>query len=177
MRDIIKEFNNRSETMTEIEKLNAMNENVFTVKHLSEVLNVSDGSLYRLVFLFQVNAVIIGNRRIIITKPDIIAALKDFETDEFCFKNRAASMQTDVIRKVFGDEYYCMNIKKSEVEKETEDLYFETIELARKLKVSSRHILNIIEKRELKAERILRRFRVSMEALRIYLNKKQTFEK
>lgn len=144
------------------------------ISKLAEILKSSDSSIYRLVFLYQVNAIKIGNARMIITKTDMIAALKDFEINGIYFKNRAEAMKTDVIAKIFGNSYTEFENSQSNSENKFFYNYFEPKELACKLKVSSTHIFNLIKRRELKAERILKRYRILLETVRDYLKVKQT---
>ncbi|HPG29413.1 MAG TPA: helix-turn-helix domain-containing protein [bacterium] len=167
--------------MNKIEQIELLKENIFEVNRLAEILDISETSIYRQIAVFHLNAILIGDKRIIITKADCIAMLKDCQINERDFTYRDAAYEMDIITKVLGDKYKnideeigmyqnCGNqlLKKA-------DIFFGIQELSLKLKVSATHIRNIIERGDLKAERILKQYRIYIESLREYLKKNQTF--
>ncbi len=149
--------------MSVIEKVENYRGYILTVEEAADLLTVSESSIYRDIYSAALNAIKIGEKRYIITKTDLLAFLKDVQTDKYYSENRDIAFCKDIFERVFGCKCY-------------KGFWVNTNSVAKSLKVSETHLRNIVINQKITAEYIRANRRINMESLREYLDKNQTIK-
>lgn len=147
--------------MSVIEKVENYRGYILTVEEAADLLTVSESSIYRDIYSAALNAIKIGEKRYIITKTDLLAFLKDIQTDKYYRANRDNAMNEDVFKKCFGCKCY-------------KGFWLNTNSVAKSIKVSETHLRNITVTQKITVEYIRANRRINMESLREYLDENQT---
>jgi len=147
--------------MSIIEKVENNRNRVLTVEDAADMMIVSDSSIYRDIKFGALNAVKFGDRRYIIVRDDLAAYLKDMQINFHFRNNRDEIYKTEIFKRIYGYTYY-------------PGAMITAFSVAKSLKVSVKHLRNIIAESGLYGERIRNSFRISMQSLAYYLNKNQT---
>jgi len=142
-----------------IEKIEKTSKNIYEAEEIAEMLSVSEGTVYRSIRLFMLNAIQIETRYII-TKRDLTAFLLDIETGKKTERDKA--YKSDILERIFF--YYNPG-----------RMLYDINTVASSLHISETLLRNIVKKETIESVTIFSQLRIRAASLAKYLTHKQTF--